>query len=101
MCILSCPVAASCWSVDGDLWLLRDWQDGISYDLLLRQKRFRAAEVLTLLRQILPVLELLHGSGLVHGDVNPAICCAEAVMACLCCWMVAGCSWQGTSPDGG
>ena len=54
-----------------DLWLLRDWQDGISYDLLLRQKRFGAAEVLTLLRQILPVLELLHGGGLVHGDVNP------------------------------
>ena len=54
-----------------DLWLLRDWQDGISYDLLLRQKRFGAAEVLTLLRQILPVLELLHGRGLVHGDVNP------------------------------
>ena len=57
--------------VDGDLWLLRDWQDGVSYDDLLRQKRFGAAEVLTLLRQLLPVLELLHGGGLVHGDVNP------------------------------
>ena len=57
--------------VDGDLWLLRDWQDGVSYDVLLRQKRFGAVEVLTLLRQILPVLELLHNSGLVHGDVNP------------------------------
>ena len=57
--------------VDGDLWLLRDWQDGVSYDDLLRQKRFRATDVLTLLRQILPVLELLHGGGLVHGDVNP------------------------------
>ena len=57
--------------VDGDLWLLRDWQDGVSYDVLLRQKRFGAVEVLTLLRQILPVLEFLHNSGLVHGDVNP------------------------------
>jgi len=57
--------------VDGDLWLLRDWQDGVSYDVLLRQRRFGAAKVLTLLRQILPVLELLHGGGLVHGDVNP------------------------------
>ena len=57
--------------VNGDLWLLRDWQDGVSYDDLLRQKRFGAAEVLTLLRQLLPVLELLHGGGLVHGDVNP------------------------------
>ena len=57
--------------VDGDLWHLRDWQDGVSYDVLLRQKRFGPAEVLMLLRQILPVLEVLHGAGLVHGDVNP------------------------------
>ena len=57
--------------LDGALWLVRDWQDGIAYDLLLRHKRFGAEEVLTLLRQILPVLELLHDSGLVHGDVNP------------------------------
>ena len=57
---------------EGDLWLLRDLQDGVSYDLLLSQKRFGAAEVLTLLRQILQVLELLHDSGLVHGDVNPS-----------------------------
>ena len=57
--------------VDGDLWLLRDWQDGVSYDVLLHQRRFGPAEVLLLLRQILPVLELLHGVGLMHGDVNP------------------------------
>ncbi|ABB33892.1 serine/threonine protein kinase [Synechococcus sp. CC9605] len=65
--------------VDGDLWLLRDWQDGVSYDDLLRQKRFGPAEVLTLLRQLLPVLELLHGGGLVHGDVNPG-----HLMSCRC-----------------
>ena len=57
--------------VDGDLWLLRDWQDGVSYDVLLHQRCFGPAEVLLLLRQILPVLELLHGVGLMHGDVNP------------------------------
>ena len=33
--------------VDGDLWLLRDWQDGVSYDDLLRQKRFRACLLYT------------------------------------------------------
>ena len=74
MQLLLHPQLARCrdlLEVDGDLWLLCDWQDGVSYDDLLRQKRFGAAEVLTLLRQILPVLELLHGSGLVHGDVNP------------------------------
>ena len=57
--------------LDGDLWLLHDWQDGVAYDVLLREKRFEAAEVLTLLLQILPALEVMHGSGLVHGDVNP------------------------------
>ena len=65
------PRCGELLEMDGDLWLLRDWQDGVSYDVLLRQKRFGAEEVLMLLRQILPVLELLHGAGLVHGDVNP------------------------------
>ena len=57
--------------LDGALWLVRDWQDGLTYDLLLRQRLFRADEVLLLLRQVLPVLAVLHGQGLVHGDVNP------------------------------
>ncbi len=54
--------------LDGALWLVRDWQDGIAYDLLLHQRRFRADEVLLLLRQVL--LEVWHGRGLVHGDLN-------------------------------
>jgi serine/threonine-protein kinase len=57
--------------LDVALWLVRDWQDGLTYDLLLRQRLFRADEVLLLLRQVLPVLAVLHGQGLVHGDVNP------------------------------
>jgi len=56
--------------LDGALWLVRDWQDGTTYDLLLRQRRCGADEVLLLLRQVLPVLALLHGRGLVHGDLN-------------------------------
>ena len=52
--------------LDGALWLVRDWQDGITYDLL-HQRRFKADEVLLLLRQVLPVLALWHGRGLVHG----------------------------------
>ena len=56
--------------LEGTLWLVRDWQDGITYDLLLHQRRFRADEVLLLLRQVLPVLALWHGRGLVHGDLN-------------------------------
>jgi serine/threonine-protein kinase len=57
--------------LDGALWLVRDWQDGTTYDLLLRQGRCGADEVLLLLRQVLPVLALLHERGLVHGDLNP------------------------------
>ena len=49
--------------LDGALWLVRDWQDGLTYDLLLRQRLFRADEVLLLLRQVLPVLAVLHAKG--------------------------------------
>ena len=56
--------------LDGVLWLVRDWNDGIVYDQLLRRKRFSADEVLLLLRQVLPVLAVWHDLGLVHGDLN-------------------------------
>ena len=65
------PRCGELFELDGALWLVRDWQDGIAYDVLLRQRRFSADEVLLLLRQVLPVLSVLHGSGLVHGDLNP------------------------------
>ena len=65
------PRCGEFFELDGALWLVRDWQDGIAYDVLLRQRRFSADEVLLLLRQVLPVLSVLHGSGLVHGDLNP------------------------------
>ena len=61
---------------EGELWCVRDWQEGVAYDVLLRlragrQTPFTAGEVLRLLRQILPLLTLVHSCGLVHGDVNP------------------------------
>ena len=64
------PRCGELLELDGVLWLVRDWQDGLTYDVLLRQRRFSAEEVLLLLRQVLPVLAVLHGSGLVHGDLN-------------------------------
>lgn len=73
MQMLSHPQSPRCGELvelDGALWLVRDWQDGISYDLLLHQRRFSADEVLLLLRQLLPVLAVWHGRGLVHGDLN-------------------------------
>jgi serine/threonine-protein kinase len=62
--------------LDGALWTVRDWQEGVSYAQLLQQREqrqmlFGPGEVLLLLRQLLPVLAVVHGRGLVHGDVNP------------------------------
>jgi serine/threonine-protein kinase len=63
---------------EGDqLWLVREWQAGRTYQQLLeaRQERqlvFGAGEVLLLLRQLLPVLVALHSQDLLHGDITPA-----------------------------
>jgi serine/threonine-protein kinase len=63
---------------DGDaLWLVREWQGGRTYQQLIevraeRQMVFGAGEVLLLVRQLLPVLAVLHGQELVHGDLCPA-----------------------------
>ena len=62
--------------LDGALWTVRDWQEGVSYAQLFQQREqrqmlFGPGEVLLLLRQLLPVLAVVHGRGLVHGDVNP------------------------------
>ncbi|MEB3172345.1 MAG: serine/threonine protein kinase [Cyanobacteriota bacterium] len=59
------------------LWLVREWQVGRTYDQLRtarleRQLVFGAGEVVLLLRQLLPVLAVLHSQELVHGDLSPA-----------------------------
>lgn len=60
-----------------DRWLVRDWQGGRTYaDLLAaraeRQLVFSGGEVLLLLRQLLPVLVVLHHQDLLHGDLTPS-----------------------------
>ena len=62
---------------EGSLWLVREWQGGRTYGQLLEARRdrqlvFGAGEVLLLLRQLLPVLVVLHGQELIHGDLTPA-----------------------------
>ena len=57
------PRCGELLELDGAFWCVRDWQDGVAYDVLLRlraarQMPFAAGEVLLLLRQILPVLAL-------------------------------------------
>jgi serine/threonine-protein kinase len=62
---------------EGTLWLAREWQEGRTYAELLagrreRQMVFGAGEVLLLLRQLLPVLAVLHSQQFLHGDLTPA-----------------------------
>lgn len=71
------PRLGAALSQDGALWLVREWQPGRTYQELMvtraeRQMVFGAGEVLLLLRQLLPVLAVLHGQDLVHGDLCPA-----------------------------
>jgi serine/threonine-protein kinase len=59
------------------LWLVREWQLGRSFQQLLQLRLERGlvygpGEALLLLRQVLPVLAVLHGQQLVHGDLRPA-----------------------------
>jgi serine/threonine-protein kinase len=71
------PRVGAAISEGDELWLVREWQAGRSYEQLLaaRQERqlvFGAGEVLLLLRQLLPVLAALHSQDLLHGDLTPA-----------------------------
>jgi serine/threonine-protein kinase len=63
---------------EGTLWLAREWQEGRTYAELLagrreRQMVFGAGEVLLLLRQLLPVLAVLHSQQFLHGDGLPVL----------------------------
>ena len=56
------------------LWLVREWQEGSSYQQRLDQlppdqRRLPVEEVCQLLRQLLPVLSFVHGRGLVLGSL--------------------------------
>ncbi len=60
----------------GQLFLVQDYVEGETYLALLRHRQqqgqcFSEAEVLTLLRQLLPVLAYLHSLGIVHRDLSP------------------------------
>jgi serine/threonine-protein kinase len=71
------PRLGASFEEEGQLWLVREWLPGRSYQQLqdLRGKRglvYGSGEVLLLLRQLLPVLVALHGQQLVHGALRPA-----------------------------
>ncbi|MFH7242149.1 MAG: protein kinase [Spirulina sp.] len=61
---------------EGQLFLVQDYVEGPTYRHLLARRQaqggqFSEAEVLPLLAQVLPVLQYLHGLGIVHRDISP------------------------------
>jgi serine/threonine-protein kinase len=60
----------------GKLFLVQDYVVGPTYRYLLEQRcqeghTFSQAEVLQLLEQLLPVLDYIHGNGVIHRDISP------------------------------
>jgi serine/threonine protein kinase len=54
------------------LLLIEDYVAGATYaDLLHQGRRFTEADVLELLRNLLPVLTYLHQNGVIHRDISP------------------------------
>ncbi|MEO0987510.1 MAG: serine/threonine-protein kinase [Cyanobacteria bacterium J06639_14] len=60
----------------GHLFLVQDYVEGPTYQELLETRlqsgnRFSEPEVTQILMQVLPVLEYLHGIGVIHRDIAP------------------------------
>ncbi|NET36996.1 MAG: serine/threonine protein kinase, partial [Cyanothece sp. SIO1E1] len=60
----------------GHLFLVQDYVEGPTYQALLNARQhqglnFSEWEVIQLLRQLLPVLQYIHGMGVIHRDIAP------------------------------
>ncbi len=70
------PQFRATFEQDQRLFLVQDYVEGKTYRTLLDERRtsnqtFSEAEVLQLLRQLLPVLAHLHIRGIIHRDISP------------------------------
>lgn len=70
------PQFRATFEQDQRLFLVQDYVEGKTYRMLLDERKtsgqtFREAEVLQLLRQLLPVLAHLHIRGIIHRDISP------------------------------
>ncbi len=70
------PQFRATFEQDKRLFLVQDYVAGKTYKMLLDERKaagqtFSEAEVLQLLRQLLPVLAHIHTRGIVHRDISP------------------------------
>jgi serine/threonine protein kinase len=70
------PKFLACFEGDGRLFLVQEYVDGKTYSRLLgelqRQGRnFSEEEVIQWLKNLLPVLEYVHGHNIIHRDISP------------------------------
>jgi len=70
------PQFRATFEIEGRLFLVQDYVEGMSYRELLNQQRlqnatFSEAEVRQFLRQMLPVLAHIHAKGIIHRDISP------------------------------
>jgi serine/threonine-protein kinase len=70
------PQFRATFEQDQRLFLVQDYVEGPTYRHLLEQRQaqghaFSEAEVMQLLRQLLPVLAHIHSKGIIHRDIAP------------------------------
>ncbi|MEM9089306.1 MAG: serine/threonine-protein kinase [Cyanobacteria bacterium P01_F01_bin.53] len=70
------PDGLACFESDGRLFFVQQYIDGVTYSALLRDrykkgKTFTEEEMCAWLKSLLPVLDYIHGQGLLHRDISP------------------------------